>query len=256
VRKDIQDVIDRRELQITYKRNEDEDDVFAIIPEFNIREKVEIAFNSQKPATTPLVICLPGPLPYTSNKAIPYKYNAIMIEDGQEIPIPTLPPSVNIAEVSTVTRSGLVFPTVSQKKAGASVDQLVQVEFLIVNSGLDKGKDQANETISSDSNEVLKLIKRSEYKVIDQLMQTPSKISILSLLLNSEVHREALMKVLDQAFVDHDVMIDRFGGTVGNITACNNLSFSDEELPEEGRNHNLALHISMNCQWLVLECNA
>jgi hypothetical protein len=171
-----------------------------------------------------------------------------MIEDGQEIPIPTLPPSVNIAEVSTVTRNGLVFPTVSQKKAGASVDQLVQVEFLIVNSGLDKGKDQANETISSNSDEVLKLIKRSEYKVIDQLMQTPSNISILSLLLNSEVHREALMKVLDQAFVDHDVTIDRFGGIVGNITACNNLSFSDEELPEEGRNHNLALHISMNCQ--------
>ena len=35
---------------------------------------------------------------------------------------------------------------------------------------------------------------------------------------------------------------------VGNITACNNLSFSDEELPEEGRNHNLALHISVNCK--------
>jgi hypothetical protein len=241
-------MIDRRELQITHKRNEDEDDVFAIVPEFNIREPVEVTFNSPELVVTPLVICLPGPLPYTSNKAIPYKYNATMIEDGQEIPIPTLPPSVNIAEVSRVTRSGRVFPTVSQKKADASVDQQVQVDFPIVNPGLDKGKDQANETISSDSNEVLKLIKRSEYKVIDQLMQTPSKISILSLLLNSEVHREALMKVLDQAFVDHDVTIDRFGGIVGNITACNNLSFSDEELPEEGRNHNLALHISMNCQ--------
>jgi hypothetical protein len=207
VRKDIQDVIDRRELQITYKRNEDEDDVFAIIPEFNIQERLDVTFNSQELAVTPLVICLPGPLPYTSNKAIPYKYNATMIEDGQEIPIPTLPPSVNIAEVSRVTRSGRVFPTVSQKKADASVDQQVQVDFPMVNPGLDKGKDQANETISSDSNEVLKLIKRSEYKVIDQLMQTPSKISILSLLLNSEVHREALMKVLDQAFVDHDVTI-------------------------------------------------
>jgi hypothetical protein len=111
-----------------------------------------------------------------------------------------------------------------------------------VNPGLDKGKDQANETISSDSDEVLKLIKKSEYKVIDQLMQTLSKNLILSLLLNSEVHKEALMKVLDQAFVDHDVTIDKFGGIVGNITTCNNLSFSDEELPEEGRNHNLALH--------------
>ena len=35
---------------------------------------------------------------------------------------------------------------------------------------------------------------------------------------------------------------------MGNITTCNNLSFSDEELPEQGRNHNLIFHISMNCQ--------
>ncbi|MCI95487.1 hypothetical protein A2U01_0116785, partial [Trifolium medium] len=57
-------MLDRRELRITCERNEDEDDVAVIMPEFNISEKVEIAFDSQKLATTPLVICLPGPLPY------------------------------------------------------------------------------------------------------------------------------------------------------------------------------------------------
>jgi len=101
---------------------------------------------------------------------------------------------------------------------------------------------------SSEFDEILKLIKKSEYKVVDQLMQTPSKIFMLSLLMNSEAHKDALMKVLEQAFVDHDVTIGQFGGIVGNITACNNLSFSDEELPTEGRNHNLALHISVNCK--------
>jgi len=55
------------------------------------------------------------------------------------------------------------------------------------------------------------------------------------------------MKVLEQAFVDHDVTVGQFEGIVGNITACKSLSFSDEDLPEEGKNHNLALHISMNC---------
>ena len=35
---------------------------------------------------------------------------------------------------------------------------------------------------------------------------------------------------------------------VGNITSCNNLSFCDDEFPDEGKNHNLALHISMNCK--------
>lgn len=36
--------------------------------------------------------------------------------------------------------------------------------------------------------------------------------------------------------------LDQFTGIVGNVTACNNLSFCDYELPSEGMNHNLALH--------------
>jgi len=32
------------------------------------------------------------------------------------------------------------------------------------------------------------------------------------------------------------------------VIACNNLSFSDEDIPAEGKNHNLALHISVRCK--------
>ncbi|KAI5395166.1 hypothetical protein KIW84_061679 [Lathyrus oleraceus] len=99
-----------------------------------------------------------------------------------------------------------------------------------------------------DCDEMLRLIKRSEYNVIDQLLQTPSKISVLSLLMNSEPHQEALQKVLDVAYVDHDVTIEQFDSIVANITACNNLSFCDADLLEEGRDHNMALHISMSCK--------
>jgi len=56
------------------------------------------------------------------------------------------------------------------------------------------------------------------------------------------------MKVLEQAFVEHDVTVGQFEGIVGNITACNSLSFSEEELSAKGKNHNLALHISVNCK--------
>ncbi|KAI5416175.1 hypothetical protein KIW84_041283 [Lathyrus oleraceus] len=66
--------------------------------------------------------------------------------------------------------------------------------------------------------------------------------------MNSEAHREALQKVLEQAYVEHDVTVDQFDHIVVNITSCNNMIFCDDELPEEGRNHNLALHISMNCK--------
>ena len=102
--------------------------------------------------------------------------------------------------------------------------------------------------LREDGDEMLRLIKRSEYNVVDQLLQTPSKIFVLSLLMNSEPHREALQRVLDVAYVDHDVTIEQFDSIVANITACNNLSFCDADLPEEGKDHNLALHISMNCK--------
>ncbi|XP_050896377.1 uncharacterized protein LOC127103140 [Lathyrus oleraceus] len=82
---------------------------------------------------------------------------------------------------------------------------------------------------SYDHDEVLKLIKKSDFNMVDQLLHTSSKISILSLLMSSDAHLDALQKVLEQAYVDHDVMIDQFDGIVANITACNNMSFNDEE---------------------------
>ncbi|KAI5388917.1 hypothetical protein KIW84_074538 [Lathyrus oleraceus] len=63
-----------------------------------------------------------------------------------------------------------------------------------------------------------------------------------------EMLRLIKKKVLDLAYVDHDVTIEQFDSIVANITACNTLSFCDADLPEEGRDHNMALHISMNCK--------
>lgn len=56
--------------------------------------------------------------------------------------------------------------------------------------------------------------------------------------MNSKAYREGLQKVLEQAYVEHDVIVDKFDHIVTNITSCNNLSFCDEKLPEEGRNRN------------------
>ncbi|KAI5434816.1 hypothetical protein KIW84_021581 [Lathyrus oleraceus] len=51
---------------------------------------------------------------------------------------------------------------------------------------------------------------------------------------NNDDGVEALQKVLEQAYVEHDVTVDQFDHIIANITSCNNLSFCDEELPEEG----------------------
>ena len=103
-------------------------------------------------------------------------------------------------------------------------------------------------TLEKEVDDILKIIKMSDYRIVDQLLQTPSKISILALLMNSSAHRESWMMVLDQAFMESDMHVDQFSSVVGNIILCNNLSFCDDELPDEGRNTNMALHISMNCK--------
>ena len=63
-------------------------------------------------------------------------------------------------------------------------------------------------TLEKEVDDILKIIKMSDYRIVDQLLQTPSKISILPLLMNSSAHRESLMRVLDQAFVESDLSID------------------------------------------------
>lgn len=78
---------------------------------------------------------------------------------------------------------------------------------------------------------------------MDQLGQTPSKVSVISLLLSSEVHRSTLMKVLNTAHIMQDIIVDRFDDVVANITVSRYLGFNGVELPVGGSTHNKALHI-------------
>ena len=85
-----------------------EEGVKVIVPCFGAPAHLEVEYHS-KPIVTPLVISLPGLVPYESNKAVPYKYNATILEDGVEVPIKPIPDVGNIVENSRVTRSDRVF---------------------------------------------------------------------------------------------------------------------------------------------------
>ncbi|KAI5404311.1 hypothetical protein KIW84_051458 [Lathyrus oleraceus] len=264
VRKDIQEMLDEGVIEILQNRNvdEDADEVNIISPVFWIPEPVIIKYDGSKQKVSPALTIKPaGPVPYSTEKAIPYRYNAVAVENGKDVSLPSSS-VVNIADVSGLTRSGRVFSAPPKPQIDVRVD-IDSVECPIGNAvstpnpALIAKPSSTSRTPASvgpsgnmkeDCDEMMKLIKRSEYNVVDQLLQTPFKISVLSLLLNSEPHREALQKVLDVAYVDHDVTIEQFDSIVANITACNNLSFCDSDLPEEGRDHNLALHTSMGCK--------
>ena len=60
--------------------------VNVIVPCFGVPAPVEIEYHS-KLVVAPVVICLPGPIPYKSDKVMPCKYNVTILENGVEIPI-------------------------------------------------------------------------------------------------------------------------------------------------------------------------
>ena len=177
------------------------DDMNMIVPVFKTPERVVIQFDSSKNINrlvSLLVIQLVGLVPYSSNKVVPYKYNATMIKNGQEVPLPSVNSVVSIADVVKVTRNGRVFCPVSPKVV---VDVMVGKKADVpavdsINAPTCQFGESVGLKINDDNDKVLRLIKKSKFNIVKQLLQTPSNIFVLSLLMNSEAHRETLQKVL------------------------------------------------------------
>ncbi|EOY00458.1 Gag-pro-like protein [Theobroma cacao] len=163
----------------------------------------------------------------------------------------------DLTGVGGITRSGRCYsPEVAERVGKGKPSQ--------GEGGLKKAdtfaKDQVDESIVAPNSEVknpvtekeagefLKFIKHSEYSVVEQLTKMPARISLLSLLLNSEAHRNALLKVLNQAYVAQDISVEKLDHIVGNITVGNFIAFNDEEIPSGGRGGNKALHITIKCK--------
>ncbi|PKI64961.1 hypothetical protein CRG98_014655 [Punica granatum] len=97
----------------------------------------------------------------------------------------------------------------------------------------------------------MKIVKASEYKVVEQMAKSPAHISLLALILGSEPHREALFRVLSAAQVPKETPPDKIEETIGSIFS-NTISFSDDELPSEGWSHSRALHIVCKCNNYII----
>ncbi|XP_059295481.1 uncharacterized protein LOC132048812 [Lycium ferocissimum] len=88
----------------------------------------------------------------------------------------------------------------------------------------------------------------NNYSIIEHLHKTPARISVMSLLLSSSQHRLALMKALDEVQVPAGTTSETLAEIVGYVVRAHRLSFSDDELPKEGKSHNKALHITVKCR--------
>ncbi|RDY12007.1 hypothetical protein CR513_03242, partial [Mucuna pruriens] len=182
---------------------------------------------------SPLIIQVLAKLAYLDNHAVPWLYNSTKVTPKEKDSTKEV---TNIVEPGGVTRSGRIYtPDTLRKKIPSSEAKGVAVENTKV------------PTIGKEAEEFLKLIRHSEYELLDQMNKTLALISLLSLLINSESHRNLLFKTMNEAHVAQDIMVEKFGGIVNNLTIGSHLSFSKEEILAEGRGHNQPLHIFVKC---------
>ncbi|XP_006596811.1 uncharacterized protein [Glycine max] len=198
--------------------------------------------------------------------AVPWKYatqGSDGRKDGSVIRVKEDLPSVkvtNISGMSGMTHSGWIFTvpellvwSKDKGKAKTDIGERDKVgstpnDEVPVGKITAEGDDFSKKEISAEEAiEFLRIIQQSEFKVIEQLNKTPTRISLLGLLMNSEPHRAQLVKILNEAHVAQHISMEGFGGIVNNITANNYLTFSDKEILVEGRGHNKALHVSVKC---------
>ncbi|XP_052885326.1 uncharacterized protein LOC128293822 [Gossypium arboreum] len=151
----------------------------------------------------------------------------------------TVPEEENIASTSkdvqvegSHTQSGKRYDTVSvreepTKSKNVSAEKEKVVELPV--------KDPVKDV---EAKEFLKFLNHSEYSMVKQLRRQPARISVLVLLLSSEVHRNALLRVLNETYVTHDISVNKMDRLVNNGVG--------------GRGSTKALHITTRCKGYTL----
>ncbi|XP_070010717.1 uncharacterized protein [Nicotiana sylvestris] len=109
-----------------------------------------------------------------------------------------------------------------------------------------KGKEKA--VTKEEVEEFLRKMKVQDYSIVEQLRQTPAQISLLSLMIHLDEHRRALMKILNEAHVPEKILVNHLEKIANKIFEVNRVTFSDDELPVEGTEHNRALYLPVKCE--------
>ena len=150
----------------------------------------------------------------------------------------------NISGIGGITRSGRCYSqeyTAKQKKGKEKIGE-ENTEEENVDANLPMKEPVSQEEVE----QFLKYIKNSDYNIVEQLSKTPARISLLSLILHSELHRQAILRVLNESHVSQDTSVEQVERLVAQIQAPNYITFSDDELGPEGRGHTKPLNIAIS----------
>ncbi|KAA3462356.1 hypothetical protein EPI10_028849 [Gossypium australe] len=186
-----------------------------------------------------IVIQRPVSFSYKDNKRVPWNYNC-------NVTIPEVESSASTSEEiqneGSYTRSRKRYDPGNVRTAPVKSKTMKKEPEALINEPVKE----------EEAKEFLKFLKHSEYSVVEQLCKQPARISVLALLLSSEVHREALMKVLNETYVTKDISVNKLDRLVSNISADNFIYSSDDEIPPGGMGSTKALHITTRCKGYTL----
>ncbi|XP_017647832.2 uncharacterized protein LOC108488023 [Gossypium arboreum] len=194
-----------------------------------------------------VIIQRPAVFPYKDSKRVPWNYDCNMTIPGKKSLVDTLKED---QDRGSYTCSGRYYDTTSEKAQPVKGKALV-VEG--VKEKTTKSELSVNELVNEEeAKEFVKFLKHSEYSMVEQLRKQPACISVLTLLLSLEVHRSALMKVLNETYVVNDISVNKLDRLVSNISADNYIFFNDDEIPPSGMGSTKALHITTRCKGYML----
>ncbi|XP_017647940.1 uncharacterized protein LOC108488152 [Gossypium arboreum] len=194
-----------------------------------------------------VIIQRPTVFPYKDSKRVPWNYDCNVTIPGKENLVDALKED---QDRGSYTRRGRCYDTVSKKAQPVKGKAQVVEEM---KEKVTKSELPVNEPVNEEkAKEFLKFLKNSKYSIVEQLHKQPARISVLALLLSSEVHCSALMKVLDETYIANDISVNKLDRLVSNISAGNYIFFNDDEIPPGGKGSTKPLHITMRCKGYTL----
>ncbi|XP_070029113.1 uncharacterized protein [Nicotiana sylvestris] len=202
------------------------------------KSKVVLAGVANKPIvivegarTDPLIIKLVTLLPIVNSKAILWNYERVTVTyKGKEV-------KEEVNEAHGLTHSRRCFASEELRNAKTSKDNPVLV----------------NKAVTEEmSEEFLRKMKVQDYSVVEQLRKMSAQISLLSLLIHSDENRRALMKIRNEAHVPDKISVNHLEKIANKIFELKRVTFSDDELPVEGTEHNRALYLTVKYEDFVV----
>ncbi|XP_016738012.2 uncharacterized protein [Gossypium hirsutum] len=194
-----------------------------------------------------VIIQRPAVFPYKDSKRVPWNYDCNMTIPGKESLADT---SKEDQDRGSYTRNGRRYDTANEKAQPVKGKAPVVEEM---NEKVIKSELSVNEPVNEEeAKEFLKFLKHNEYSVVEQLRKEPARISVLALLLSSEVYCSALMKVLNETYVANDISVNKLDCLVSNISADNYIFFNDDNIPPGGMGSTKALYITTRCKGYTL----